>query len=97
MDIFSQRFKELKELKNATYQQIADIVGVQLRTAQYYASGKVKPDYCGLLALAEYFGCSIDFLTGRTNCPDILTYDKDGNPVIIEAMKPHSDNSDVNK
>ena len=65
MDIFSQRFKELKELKNATYQQIADIVGIQLRTAQYYASGKVKPDYYGLLALADYFDVSLDYLCGR--------------------------------
>ena len=71
MDIFSQRFKEQKELKSATYQQIADIVGVQLRTAQYYASGKVKPDYYGILALADYFGVSLDYLCGRTDKPEV--------------------------
>lgn len=70
MDIFSQRFKEQKELKNATYQQIADIVGVQLRTAQYYASGKVKPDYFGLIALADYFDVSLDYLVGRSDEPE---------------------------
>lgn len=71
MDIFSQRFKEQKNIKNVTYQQIADILGIQLRTAQYYSSGKVKPDYYGLVTLANYFNVSLDYLVGRTDNPEI--------------------------
>lgn len=69
MDIFSQRFTVLKKQKNATYQQIADILDINLRTAQYYASGKVKPDYYKLIALADYFDVSLDYLVGRSDNP----------------------------
>ena len=69
MDIFCKRFKELKNSKSVTYQQIADVLNIKLRTAKYYASGGIKPDYYGLLALADYFDVSLDYLTGRSDEP----------------------------
>ena len=67
MDIFCERYKELKKEKGVTHQQIADYMGLQTRTVQYYTSGKLKPDYYGLLKLADFFEVSLDYLTGRTN------------------------------
>ncbi len=69
MDIFSQRFKELKNEHHVTYQQIADVLGVKLRTVQYYASGHLKPDYYGLIELSKFFDCSADYLMGLSNNP----------------------------
>lgn len=70
MDIFAERFKELKEKKKCTYQDIADYLKINLRSAKYYASGGMKPEYYGLIALADFFDVSTDYLTGRTDNPD---------------------------
>lgn len=91
MDIFCERFKHLKEAKNVTYPQLADHLGLKPRSVKCYASGEAKPDYYKLIALADYFNVSIDYLVGRTDCPDIVTKDKDGNFVVVKAMQPHKD------
>ena len=50
---------------------VADHLGLTCRAYQYYEGGKGFPDYHGLLALAEYFGVSIDYLVGRTDNPEV--------------------------
>lgn len=94
---FAERLVYLRKSRGLTQKQVYEAIGMSMLGYQRYEYGQREPAYQNLIALAEYFQVSIDFLTGRTNCPDILTYDKDGNPVIIEAMKPHSDKPDVNK
>lgn len=70
MDIFCERFKELKQAKEFTYPKIAELLGITPRTVKGYASGSIKPDYFKLIALADYFDCSLDYLTGRNNNPN---------------------------
>ena len=41
--------------------------------------------------IADYLDCSVDYLLGRTDCPDIVTKDKQGNYIVIEAMTPNKD------
>ncbi len=67
MDYFSTRFKELKTSKKCTYQELADFLNLTPRTLKFYASGDVKPDYKGLIALADYFDVSLDYLVGRSD------------------------------
>lgn len=67
MDLFPERFKLLKAEKSCTYQQIAEHLNLKLRTVKYYASGDIKPDFYGLIALADYFDVSLDYLVGRSN------------------------------
>lgn len=69
MDLFCERFKLLKAHNKVTYQQIADHLNLKLRTVKYYASGEIKPDYYGLLSLADYFDVSLDYLVGRSDDP----------------------------
>ena len=64
MDIFSERFKKLKEAKQSTYPQIAEYLHLQPRTVKGYASGDIKPDFHKLSALATYFNVPIDYLVG---------------------------------
>lgn len=71
MDIFCCRFKELKESKNVTYPQIASHLGLQPRTVKGYAGGTIKPDYNKLIAIADYFDVSLDYLTGRSDDPSM--------------------------
>lgn len=67
MDFFCQRFKELKKEKKATYDEIADLLNLTVRSVKNYSSGTNKPDFLNLICLADFFGVSIDYLTGRTN------------------------------
>ena len=69
MDKFCERFKELKAVNNFTYPALAEHLGLNPRTVKLYASGGVKPDYFKLVALADYFDISLDYLVGRSDEP----------------------------
>ncbi|GAC44275.1 helix-turn-helix domain-containing protein [Paenibacillus popilliae] len=69
MSSFADRFKELKQLKNVTYDEIGAVLNLKRRAVQTYADGTRRPDYDGLIALADYFDVSIDYLVGRSDDP----------------------------
>ena len=69
MDIFCERFKELKQSKNFTYPKLAELLSLNPRTVKGYAAGTIKPDYFKLIALADYFDVSLDYLVGRSDDP----------------------------
>lgn len=69
MDLLAERFKQLKLAHGLTYPQIAELLGVTPRHVKGYAAGTSKPDYYKLIALADYFDVSTDFLLGRTDNP----------------------------
>lgn len=83
---FSNRLKELRKSSNFTQKQVADGIGMAQMAYQKYEYGTREPAYQKLLAIADYYRVSLDYLTDRTDCPDILTYDKNGNKIIIECM-----------
>lgn len=66
---FVERFSKLREDKNATYPQISKEVNVSLRALKYYSSGEREPSMSVLIALADYFDVSLDYLVGRSNDP----------------------------
>lgn len=43
------------------------ILGIQLRSYQCYESGDRRPDYEKLVALADYFDVTTDYLLGRSD------------------------------
>ncbi len=67
MDILKNRLKELRLQKNVTQKAMGELLGITTRAYQYYESGERYPDYEGLLALADYFEVSLDYLTGRSD------------------------------
>lgn len=69
MDVFGSRLKSSKEAKNLTYPQIAEHLDVHPRTVKGYVAGTVKPDYYKLIALADLFDVSLDYLVGRSDDP----------------------------
>lgn len=62
---FAERLKSLRKLLNATQATIADFLNITVRQYQLYEAGKSYPSFSGLLALADYFDVSLDFLVGR--------------------------------
>ena len=68
--ILSDRLKELRAEKKLTQQNTADYLGINLRTYQYYEGKDDKshrPDLETLVALADLFEVSVDYLIGRTD------------------------------
>ncbi|MCL1832566.1 MAG: helix-turn-helix domain-containing protein [Oscillospiraceae bacterium] len=64
---FSKQLKTLRLAKNLTQKQLADKIGASERGIQNYELDLRKPTYDTLIALADYFNVSIDFLVGRTD------------------------------
>lgn len=69
MDLFVERFKEMKAQCGLTYPKIAEAICRKSRTIKNYASGESKPDYYGLVALSDLFDVSLDYLVGRSDDP----------------------------
>lgn len=65
----AERLKELRKEKGVTQTQIADYLGLKLRAYQYYESGEHRPEYEKLMALADFFEVTTDYLLGRTDEP----------------------------
>lgn len=66
---FKDRLKELRLEMGITQKELATIVGVGRTTISEYESGKIVPSQQKLLKIAEYFGVSVDYLTGVSNAP----------------------------
>ena len=65
----NERLIELKEQKSILQKDIAEQVGVSLRSYQRYEYGDRQPTADILIALADFFDVSLDYLVGRTDNP----------------------------
>ena len=67
MSIFSQRLQELKIKRNVMQKDVAEAIGVPLRTYQRYEYGEREPQLSTLVRMADFYGVSLDYLAGRTD------------------------------
>lgn len=67
------RLKELRIEKNCTQKQVADATGLTTMAVKNYEHNRRKPTYDALIALADYFNVSMDYIAERTNNPKINT------------------------
>lgn len=63
----AERLKELRKQRGFTQTQVAEYLGLKLRAYQYYESGEHRPEYEKLMALADFFEVTTDYLLGRTD------------------------------
>ena len=66
---YYRRIRDLREDHDLTQQQVADILGITQRKYSYMETGTQPwtPDF--LIALANYYQVSIDFLLCQTDRP----------------------------
>jgi transcriptional regulator with XRE-family HTH domain len=69
--VFSERIRELREKREVTQKQIASEIDVTERQWHKYELGEKTPEFDSLIALADYFGVSLDYLVGRSDDPDL--------------------------
>ncbi len=74
MKALGQRLKDLRKQKKVGQKEVAELLGVSLRSYQFYESGEYDPSLPNLVVLADYFQVSTDYLLGRSDEPG---YEKD--------------------
>ena len=65
------RLKELRKSRGISQQRLAIELNTTQNTISRYETGESEADYATLIAIADYFNVSIDYLLGRTSNPKI--------------------------
>ena len=66
---FGQRLGMLRKERGYTQKTFAQELSVTERCIRAYENETRHPDYFGLIALADYFDVSLDYLVGRSDDP----------------------------
>jgi transcriptional regulator with XRE-family HTH domain len=61
------RLKELRMNKKFSRKEVAEQLGIKQRTYTSYENNEREPNSETLIAMASFFGVSIDYLIGRTD------------------------------
>lgn len=67
LNSFAQRLKPLQKQKGTTQKQMADLLSCTERHYQKIEYGQINVSATTLIALADYFGVTTDYLLGRTS------------------------------
>ena len=70
MEILAKRLVKLRSERKLSRREVAASTGMTERTYQRYENAERDPNAPALLALADYYGVSADYLLGRTEEPD---------------------------
>ena len=62
---FHKRLKGLRQACAFKQKDLAEFIGVSVRTFQDYEQGNTQPNIQKLIALADIFNISLDYLVGR--------------------------------
>jgi len=63
----AERLKKLRKERNLRQVDLANFLGIGTRTYQYYEGDDHRPDYEMLIALADFFDVTTDYLLGRSD------------------------------
>lgn len=63
---FSERLITLRKERNLTQKQVYEGVKMSVAAYQRYEYGVREPSYKKLIALADFFNVSLDYLCGRS-------------------------------
>lgn len=66
---FSERIVQLKKERHLMQKDIASVIHVTTRQYQRYEKNETQPTLRVLIALADYFDVSLDYLVGRSDDP----------------------------
>ena len=71
------KLREIRINQHKSQKQVANDLNISEPTFSHYETGRYEPDVATLILLADYFGCSVDFLIGHQTAStvqlDLLT------------------------
>lgn len=71
MEEFSARLRRLRERQRRKQCVVSELCGLNRSSIRRYERGEMEPSAKALMAIADYFGVSVDYLLGRTENPKI--------------------------
>lgn len=69
MTEFSEHLKQIRKARGFTQKDVAAAIEITERNYQCYESGSKKPGFDSLIALADFYDVSLDYLVGRSDDP----------------------------
>ena len=66
---FQTRLIDIRRAKGLTQKQVSDGIGISEVGLQNYENGRRKPAFDVLIALADFYNVSLDYLVGRSDDP----------------------------
>lgn len=67
MVYFAERLKQLREERGLSQAKIGEVLGVSRYAVYTYEKEKAFPTAEGLMALADFFDVTVDYLLGRSD------------------------------
>ena len=83
--VFAERLKLLRTRKCVNQKELAELLNITQTQVSYYEKGKAVPPFHSLIALADYFSVSIDYLVGRVD--DMPLFDQRLNRLFTDSLK----------
>ena len=68
-EVFAKRLFTLRKDHNIAAKTVADSINVSKAAISQFESGKNPPSAAVLIAIADYFDVSLDYLVGRSDDP----------------------------
>lgn len=69
--MFTERFVDMLQTSNITAYKIAKDTGISQGLMGEYKKGIKLPTIQNLVKIADYLQCSVDYLLGRTDNPEV--------------------------
>jgi len=92
---FSKQLKALRKERKLTQRELAEILGLKLRSYQQYEYRETTPSYEGLIRIADFFGVSLDYLIGREwKTPEVQPEEADAD---ITGEEPSDESAKENE
>ncbi len=64
---FRKRLQQLRERKRISRKVLSELCGLSSDAIRRYERGECEPTLHSLLAMAEFFGVSVDYLAGKSD------------------------------
>ena len=65
MTVFQKRLRQLRKEQGRSQMVVSELCGLHPCAVFRYETGRAKPDMDALIALADYFEVTVDYLVGR--------------------------------
>ncbi len=62
-----KNLKKLRQERGISQNTLAQALGITQQSVNKYENHKIEPEIATLIAIAEYFGVTVDYLIGRTD------------------------------
>ena len=69
MSVFASRLKNLRKLNRLRQEDLANLCKISYSTYRRYETDLGEPPLSTAVTMATVLGVSLDYLTGRTDCP----------------------------